>query len=117
MDNIKISASFKLKGSVMYSEKDKNGEPIHYDINTVNFYDTETNKTKTVKLKTSRCKPCVQTISMSKEAYQYMMSTPIDNISANHWKRMSESQRITEHLKEIQHDLDAISFEFTVFED
>ena len=51
------------------------------------------------------------------ETYKYMMSTPIDNISANHWKRMSENQRITEHLKEIQHDLDATSFEFTVFND
>ena len=49
MDNIKISASFKLKGSVMYSEKDKNGEPVHYDVNTVNFYDTENKKKKTVK--------------------------------------------------------------------
>lgn len=117
MDNIKISASFKLKGSVMYSEKDKNGEPIHYDINTVNFYDTETNKTKTVKFKTSRCKPCTQTISMSKETYQYMMSTPVGDMSANHWKRMSENQRIAEHLKETQHDLDAISFEFTIFND
>ena len=117
MYNIKISASFKLKGSVMYSEKDKNGEPIHYDTNTVNFYDTETNKTKTVKLKTSRCKPCTQTISMSKEAYQYMMSTPVGDMSANHWKQMSENQRIAEHLKETQHDLGAISFEFTIFND
>ena len=74
-------------------------------------------KTKTVKLKTSRCKPCTQTISMSKEAYQYMMSTPVGDMSANHWKRMSENQRIAEHLKETQHDLGAISFEFTIFND
>lgn len=83
MDNIKISASFKLKGNV----------------------------------RNSNYKPCIQTINMSMEAYQYMMGTSIDNISANHWKRMSENQRITEHLKEIQHDLDATSFKFTVFED
>ena len=54
---------------------------------------------------------------MSMEAYKYMMGTPTNNMSANHWKRMSENQRIMEHLKEIQHDLGAISFEFTVFED
>ena len=68
-------------------------------------------------VRNSNYKPCIQTINMSMETYKYMMSTPIDNISANHWKRMSENQRITEHLKEIQHDLDATSFEFTVFND
>ena len=54
---------------------------------------------------------------MSMEAYQYMMSTPTSNISINHWKRISENQRIAEHLKETQHDLGAISFEFTIFND
>ena len=117
MDNIKISARFKLIGGIMYSEKDQNSEPLHYDVNTMDFYDKKKSKKETVKFKTSRCKPCIQTISMSMEAYQYMMSTPTDNISANHWKRMSENQRIAEHLKETQYDLDAISFEFTVFED
>ena len=117
MDNIKISASFKLRGGIMYSEKDQNGEPLHYDVNTMDFYDRKKGKKETVKFKTSRCKPCIQTINMSMEAYQYMISTPTGNISANHWKRMSENQRIAEHLKEAQHDLDAINFEFVVFED
>ena len=31
MDNIKVSASFKLRGGIMYSEKNQNGEPLHYD--------------------------------------------------------------------------------------
>ena len=117
MDNIKISASFKLRGGIMYSEKDQNGEPLHYDVNTMDFYDRKNGKKETVKFKTSRCKPCIQTINMSMEAYQYMISTPTSNISTNHWKRMSENQRIAEHLKETQHDLDAINFEFIVFED
>ena len=51
------------------------------------------------------------------EAYKYMINTPTDSISTNHWKRMSENQRIAKHLKEIQHDLGAISFEFTVLKD
>ena len=84
----------------MYSEKDQKGEPLYYNINTMDLYDKKKGKTETVKFKTSRCKPCIQTISMSIESYQYMMSTPTNNISANHWKRMSENQRIAEHLKE-----------------
>ena len=117
MNNIKISARFKLRGSIMYSEKDQNGEPLHYDVNTMDFYNKKKGKIETVKFNTSRCKPCIQTISMSMEAYKYMISTPADNTSVNHWKRMSENQRIVAHLKEIQHDLGAISFEFTVLED
>lgn len=117
MDNIKISASFNLQGSIMYSEQDKEGNPVSFDINTINFYDKKKHKTNTIKFKTSRCKPCVQTINMSLEAYQAMMNTPTEKISVNHWKRMSANQRIAEHLKEIQNNLGATSFEFTIFED
>lgn len=117
MDNIKISVSFKLKGSIMYSEKDQNDEPLHYDVNTMSLQGKKKGKTEKIKFKTSRCKPCIQTINMSMESYHYMMSTPTDNISIAHWKRMSENQRIAEHLKEIQHDLDATSFEFIIFND
>ena len=118
MDNIKISANFKLKGSVMYSEKDKNGEPIHYDINTVNFYDTETNKTKTVKLKTSRCKPCVQTISMSKEAYQYMISNEVPSFSTKSaWNKMTVEQRLVAHLNETASSLGGKLVDYTIYPD
>lgn len=117
MDNIKISATFKIRGSVMYQEKDKEGKPLHYNVNTMELYDENTNHTDVVKVKTSKCKPCIQSINMSKEAYQNMINNPTSGISPNHWKRMSENQRIAEHLKELQNDLDAISFEFTVFDD
>ena len=116
MDNIKISATFKIQGSVMYQEKDKDGNPLHYDVNTMKFYKKKTNYTDVIKFKTSRCKPCIQSINMSEEAYQNMMDNPAGGMSSNHWKRMSENQRIAEHLKELQHDLGATSFEFTVFD-
>lgn len=116
MDNIKISATFKIQGSVMYQEKDKDGNPLHCDVNTMKFYDKKTNHTDIVNFKTSKCKPCIQSINMSEEAYQNMMNTPVGGMSTNHWKRMSKNQRIAEHLKELQHDLGATSFEFTVFD-
>ena len=117
MDNIKISVSFKIKGGIMYQEKDKDGNPLYYDINTMEFRNNKTKHTDVVKFKTPKCKPCIQTITMTEEAYQYMLDTRTNNISTNDWKRMQANKRIAEHLKEIQHDLDAISFEFTVFED
>ena len=117
MDNIKISASFKLKGSIMYSEKDQNDKSLYYDVNTTCSYDKKKKRTETFTYKTSKYKPITQNINMTQEAYQYMLSTPIEGTSANHWKRMSVKQRIAEHLKEVQANLGANSFEFTIFED
>ena len=54
---------------------------------------------------------------MTKEAYYYMINNIVNNISNSHWKRLSNHRRIEEHLKGLQHDLKAASFEFTIFED
>lgn len=117
MNNIKISISFSIPGSIMFQEKDSKGEPVRYNLNTIAVSDRKNSKTETLTYKTAKCKPCTQPINMTEEAYKDMMSTPIHNISLNHWKRMSEKQKVAEHLKDIQHDLHATSFEFTIYED
>ena len=90
MDDIKISVNFKIKNDTI----SKNDNP-----------------------KVSRYNYCVQSINMTKEAYYYMIDNIVNNISSNHWKRLSNRRRIAEHLKGLQHDLKAASFEFTIFED
>ena len=117
MDNIKISVRFSINGTVKYSEKDASGDPVHYKKNTIDLYDKKKKRTETFTYKTSKYKPITQNINMTQEAYQYMLSTPVEGTSANHWKRMSVKQRIAEHLKEVQANLGANSFEFTIFED
>ena len=90
MDDIKISVNFKIKNNTI----SKNDNP-----------------------KVSRYNYCVQSINMTKEAYYYMINNITNNISNSHWKRLSNHRRIEEHLKGLQHDLKAASFEFTIFED
>lgn len=59
-----------------------------------------------------------QSMSMTKEAYTYMMNnTPGGTPNNNHRKLLSENQRIAEHLSCIQHDLGATGFDFVVFRD
>ena len=115
MDNIKISVSFKLHGSIMYQERNDNNL-LNSDTKTVKSRNKKT-KHNTDIIKPAKYKPCFQSINMTNEVYHYMMDTPVDSMPVNHWKKLSENQRIEEHLKEIQHDLDAISFEFKVFND
>lgn len=92
MDNIKITASFTLPGRTPIIET-KEGE-----------------SNKIVGYKT-----CTQTINMTEETYKHMLYNTCNNIGLKHWKQMSENQRIAEHLKEVQGNLGASSFEFIIY--
>lgn len=91
MDNIKITVSYTIPGSVMIGKKDSE--------------------------KPRRCKPAMLSINMTDLAYEEMLHTPCNKVSPKHWQRMSEAQRVIEHLKLIQQDFHAISFEFTIYND
>lgn len=100
----------------MYQEKNDNNL-LNSNTKTVKSHNKKTKKINTNKIEPAKYKPCFQSINMANEVYHYMMDTPTDSMPVNHWKKLSENQRIEEHLKEIQHDLNAISFEFKVFND
>lgn len=116
MDNIKISASFTIPGSVMYTEKDSQGEPVHYKNVSFNV-SNKRGKQELLKMKLSKCKPCKQVINMTEDAYNSMLNIPPKNTSPVFWKRLPVTQRISEHLKDIQLTLHATDFEFTIFND
>lgn len=93
MDNIKITVNFTLSGRVR---------------NRINN-DPET--------KIYKYKDCNQTINMSRDAYVELLRTPCNNITPKHWQRLNPYQRISEHLKELQHDLQATNFTFVIYND
>lgn len=117
MDNIKISANFVIPGRVMYSEESAKNNKKLSDTVSISVFDKSTHKKDNIKYQLRKCKPCTQSINMTHAAYNGMINTPCNNISPKHWQRMSINNRIAEHLKEIQHNLNAESFEFTIFED
>lgn len=68
---------------------------------------------------TRKCKPATQSLSMSKEAYEYM----IDKDSCPSWSKpgkwaaMSEKERLEAHLQRTVEYLGGISYTYQVFED
>lgn len=117
MDNVKITVSFVIPGSTRYIEKDANGEPVKYDICTVETYNRKKDKYTSIRMKVAKTKPAVQTINMTEDAYAEMLAVPSKGISINHWKRISDIQKIASHLTDLQHDLGASSFDFVIYED
>lgn len=117
MDDIKVTVSFSIPGSVMLKAKAPNGDPIEFISNSLSVSDRNSKKSETITFKTSKCKPCTQSINITREAYKSMLSTPIHKISPFQWNSMSKKKKIAEHLKDIQHDLHATSFEFIIYEE
>lgn len=127
MDNIKISASFILPGSVLPAEQpcSKNGkkkkskdkmiqkEPISYHTETIKV------KQGTIVINVRDAKPVTQTMHLTQSAYDYMSSHeyPIYGINAKEWKNMSKTQRVKAHLLLIAYDLNGYLKDFTILED
>lgn len=116
MEDIKITASFVIPGSVMDCRKDNRGEFTNYETMSVRVRDKHDNY-KTVIVRIPKCKPCTQTINMTDAAYSNMLTNPAQGISPKHWVRMPIMERVRAHLKEIQQSLGATDYTFIVYED
>lgn len=104
MENIKVSLTIALPGSIMYSKQSclKNGKPDpdkynreylkvedgkgHFEILTVN---------------TRKCIPATQVININEDAYNYFISDEKPHDYRNDWKSMSKDARLYWHLTEI----------------
>ena len=138
MNEIKLSLSIELPGGTMLS-KEKCLKTLHKVVNR----ETKTGETykttikvkaedwdkmvkhtmlmrgKTLTFYTRKCKPARQSLSISKEAYEYM----IDKDSCPSWSKpgkwaaMSEKERLEAHLQRTVEYLGGISYTYQVFED
>ena len=62
--------------------------------------------------------PCKKTINISKEAYDYMVSSECPEWARiGEWKQLSRIKRLTQHMQRICENENGISFEFQIFED
>lgn len=108
MDNVKITATFTLPGRV----KNPTLEKVH----TLDVQDKK-GKFETLKFTTSEYTEVNQTINMSQEAYEGMMTSPCNGIPPKKWKTIPKALRVMEHLKAIKHDLHASHFTFVIYDD
>ena len=140
--SIKVNLSIVLQGSNMLSEQEcseklvewkynkrtKKNEKVvtlAYDMDKVTpnrlFLDCkdESGRHKEpIYFLTRNTIPCKKTINISKEAYDYMVSSECPEWARiGEWKQLSRIKRLTQHMQRICENENGISFEFQIFED
>ena len=124
MNEIKVSLSIVLQGSIMYSqeqakalEKEKVG--TGYDTFNMRVEDLKDGKkdAKTITVKTRKCKPAGQSLNLSMDAYDYMTGKEAPYfVKARDWERLTKKQRLEAHLKKITEELGGVSFTYAVLD-
>lgn len=124
-NEIKVSLSVTLQGSVMLSqeqakalEKEKVG--TGYDTFNVRVEDKKSDgkeDVQTITVKTRKCKPAGQSLNLSMDAYNYMVSGEAPYfIKPRDWERLTKKQRLEAHLKRIVEELGGVSFTYAVLD-
>lgn len=122
MNEIKVSLSIVLQGSIMYSqeqakalEKEKVG--TGYDTFNVRVESLKDGKkdAETITVKTRKCKSAGQSLNLSMDAYNYMTGKEAPYfMKAKDWERLTKKQRLEAHLKRIVEELGGVSYTYTI---
>ena len=141
--SIKVNLSIVLQGSTMLSEQECSKQLIEYKYNKATkknekviklaydmdkvtpnrlFLDYKDNNSirhkEPIYFMTRNSIPCKKTINISKEAYDYMVSSECPEWArVGEWKQLSRIKRLTQHMQRICENENGISFEFQIFED
>lgn len=122
-NEIKVSLSVTLQGSVMLSqeqakalEKEKAGTGYDAFSMRVEGKNGDGKKdAKTITVKTRKCKSAGQSLNLSMDAYDYMTGKEAPYfVKAGDWERLTKKQRLEAHLKRIVEGLGGVSYTYTV---
>lgn len=137
MNDIKVSLTITLPGRVMFSKQeclkqlresyvDKKGHK-RFKTKTVDDLDKcDISHTKVsdgfsseiLNIRTRKCKPATQSINLSTETYEYMISDACPHeIKISTWRTMKPKARLEAHLNGIAEYLGGTLLEYQVFED
>lgn len=123
MSEIKVSVSITLQGGVMLTQAEaeqleKNKVGTGYDLTRVKVKNKKGNA-EVLNVRTRKSRTVTQTISMYKEAYEYMTSKDSCPISIKQyvWAKMKPVQRLEVHLDLVCKHLGGISYTYKVFDD
>jgi hypothetical protein len=123
-NEIKVSLSVTLQGSVMYSqeqakalEKEKVGTGYDTFNRRVEGLKDGKKDAETITVKTRKCKPAGQSLNLSMDAYDYMTGKEAPYfVKAKDWERLTKKQRLEAHLKRICEELGGVSFTYAVLD-
>lgn len=118
-----MSVSITLQGGVMLTQAEakqleKNKAGTGYDLTRIRVEDKKGNA-DVINVRTRKFRTVTQTISMCKEAYEYMTSKDgcPHNIKKFIWTTMNKKQRLEAHLDLVCKHLGGISYTYKVFDD
>ena len=124
-NEIKVSLSVTLQGSVMLSQEqakalEKEKEGTGYDTFNMRVEGKKSDGKKdvqTITVKTRKNKPASQSLNLSMDAYNYMVSNEAPYfVKARDWERLTKKQRLEAHLKRIVEELGGVSFTYAVLD-
>lgn len=125
MNEIKVSLSITLQGGVMYSQEQAKAleeEKVGTGYDTFNMR-VEGKKSdgrkdvQTITVKTRKSKPASQSLNLSMDAYNYMVSNEAPYfVKPRDWERLTKKQRLEAHLKRIVEELGGVSFTYAVLD-
>lgn len=124
-NEIKVSLSVTLQGSVMLSQEqakalEKEKEGTGYDTFNMRVEGKKSDGKKdvqTITVKTRKSKPASQSLNLSMDAYNYMVSSEAPYfVKPRDWERLTKKQRLEAHLKRIVEELGGVSFTYAVLD-
>lgn len=124
-NEIKVSLSVTLQGSVMLSQEqakalEKEKEGTGYDTFNMRVEGKKSGGKKdvqTITVKTRKNKPASQSLNLSMDAYDYMTGKEAPYfVKARGWERLTKKQRLEAHLKRIVEELGGVSFTYAVLD-
>lgn len=120
-NEIKVSLSVTLQGSVMYSQEQAKAleeEKVGTGYDTFSVRVEGKKDIQTITVKTRKCKPAGQSLNLSMDAYDYMTGKEAPHfVKPRDWKELTKKQRLEAHLKRICEELGGVSFTYAVLDD
>ena len=124
-NEIKVSLSVILQGSVMLSQEEaktleKEKEGTGYDTFNMRVEGKKSDGKKdvqTITVKTRKNKPVSQSLNLSMDAYNYMVSNEAPYfVKPRDWERLTKKQRLEAHLKRIVEEVGGVSFTYVILD-
>ena len=120
--DVKIVLTLVVPGATMVTQELAKVAPQdNTDVHFVDVQEKDKNgnykKKETLVVRTRKAKDVVQKIKMDREAYDFMLSTPVDPKMAARWKSTRNNDRLRFHFEQIAKDFNAKSFYYEVLED
>lgn len=120
MSEIKVNLSLELQGSTMLSEQEcsKNSKD-NYNYFRMEVTDANKKNKSVLNVAVRKSRTVKQNIKLSKEAYDYMTDKTLcpSKDLMKIWRKLTVTQRLKWHCKQIAESLGATGFHFEVLDD